>query len=286
MKNNTVFLISLIILYGFIAILPAGTTGILNGFVLDAQTGEPIPGANIYLKGTYLGSAADIDGWFYILNIPAGTYDAVMEGLGYQKIERQITIYPEETTTIQVELTTIFTGPPIIIEVDKPLPVIKETWCRVVVDSFKYPLTDLSGILSEEELDLLRIPLKEIPIDEPTSDPPVKQAEEKHQLTDISPSQEGTIPTEIQLLPGYPNPFNPRITIPFTLPTELSVTLTVYDNLGRVVKHLLNGKLSAGMHRVHWNGTDDRGNPCASGIYYLRFNAGTVRQVQKLFLIR
>lgn len=284
MKNNTVFLISLIILYGFIAILPAGTTGKLNGFILDAQTGEPIPGANIYLKGTYLGCAADIDGWFYILNIPAGTYDAVMEGVGYQKIERKITIYPEETTTLRVELTPLVTH---FTVVDESLPIERVPFCSyVIVDPFKYPLTDITGILSGEELASLRIPLKEIPIDEPTSDPPVKQAEEKHQLTDISPSQEGTIPTEIQLLPGYPNPFNSRITIPFTLPTELSVTLTVYDNLGRVVKHLLNGKLSAGTHRVHWNGTDDRGNPCASGIYYLRFNAGTVRQVQKLFLIR
>ncbi len=282
MKNNTVFLISLIILYGFIAILPAGTTGKLNGFILDAQTGEPIPGANVYLKGTYLGSAADLDGWFYIINIPAGTYDAVMEGVGYQKIERQITIYPEETTTIQVELTPIVTH---FTVVDESLPIERVPFCSyVIVYPFKYPLTDITGILSGEELASLRIPLKEIPIGEPTSDPPAKQAEKKHQLTDISPTQEGTIPTEIQLLPGYPNPFNSRITIPFTLPTEQSVTLTVYDSLGREIATLVNRKLAAGSYEVEWDAS--RSGEVASGVYYIRLKTDTFQQTRKILLVR
>ena len=47
----------------------AGTTGKLAGRVLDADTGEPVVGANVIIEGTYLGAAADVDGYYFINNI-------------------------------------------------------------------------------------------------------------------------------------------------------------------------------------------------------------------------
>jgi len=52
----------------------AGTTGKIVGQVVDAETGEPLPGANIQIEGTPMGAATDEDGQFLIINVPVGTY--------------------------------------------------------------------------------------------------------------------------------------------------------------------------------------------------------------------
>ena len=46
----------------------AGETGKISGYITDKSTGEPLIGANIIVEGTYLGAAADIDGYYFIIN--------------------------------------------------------------------------------------------------------------------------------------------------------------------------------------------------------------------------
>ena len=47
----------------------AGTTGKIAGKVTDKKTGEPLPGVNIIISGTTMGSATDIKGNYFIINI-------------------------------------------------------------------------------------------------------------------------------------------------------------------------------------------------------------------------
>lgn len=61
----------------------AGTTGKITGKVVDAQTGESLPGANIVLQGTSLGAAADLSGNYVILNVPPGNYKLTASMIGY-----------------------------------------------------------------------------------------------------------------------------------------------------------------------------------------------------------
>ncbi|RKY52761.1 MAG: TonB-dependent receptor, partial [Candidatus Neomarinimicrobiota bacterium] len=63
------------------------TTGKIAGRVVDAKTGEPIPGANIWLEGTSLGSASDNNGSYFIINVPPGDYTIIAQVIGY-KIEK------------------------------------------------------------------------------------------------------------------------------------------------------------------------------------------------------
>ena len=45
----------------------AAATGKIAGVVIDIETGEPLPGANILVVGTTKGATADSDGYFTIL---------------------------------------------------------------------------------------------------------------------------------------------------------------------------------------------------------------------------
>jgi aminopeptidase N len=70
-------------------------------------------------------------------------------------------------------------------------------------------------------------------------------------------------------LSNSPNPFNPRTTIRFLLQEGAAPRLRVYDLRGRAVRTLDPGWLSAGEHRVIWDGTDDGGRAVASGNYFV-----------------
>jgi hypothetical protein len=88
----------------------------------------------------------------------------------------------------------------------------------------------------------------------------------------FTPVAQGSCPVVFHLGYAMPNPFNPRTTIPFSLPSHGDVSLDVYDVLGRRVVTLLDGILSAGTHRVVWNGTDDAGRHVGSGTYVVRLH--------------
>ncbi len=95
-----------------------------------------------------------------------------------------------------------------------------------------------------------------------------------------------TIPKVYQLFQNYPNPFNPITTIRFDLPEATDVQLVVYDIAGRRIATLMNGYVSAGEHRVVWDGRDDAGNRVASGVYIYRLQAGEFVASRKMLLVR
>ncbi len=87
-------------------------------------------------------------------------------------------------------------------------------------------------------------------------------------------------------LANYPNPFNPSTEIVYSLPSEATVTLTVYNVLGREVITLLEDYMPAGEHRITWDGTNDSGVRVASGIYLYRLQAGAIATTKKMILLR
>ncbi len=79
--------------------------GKMSGTVKDADTGEPLIGANVTLVNTNLGAAADINGEYKILNITPGTYSVKFSFVGYQdKVVNNVRIIPGVTYELNVKL--------------------------------------------------------------------------------------------------------------------------------------------------------------------------------------
>ncbi|MBN1481090.1 TonB-dependent receptor [candidate division KSB1 bacterium] len=130
MKN--IFYLALSILMTFLCalVLPvhAQSTGALAGRVIDSHSGEPLPGVNVTLSSTVLGAATDADGRFTIQRIPAGIYTARVTMIGYKHTEQHVTIQPNQTTNVDIQLQeTVLETPEVMITANKRRQSIQES---------------------------------------------------------------------------------------------------------------------------------------------------------------
>jgi len=95
-----------------------------------------------------------------------------------------------------------------------------------------------------------------------------------------------TVPLEYNLYQNYPNPFNPSTTIKFSLKRNEFVSLKIYNILGQEIKTLLRSYKEKGIHTVVWDGTDSKGKPVASGLYFYRLRTGNFSKTLKLIITR
>ena len=93
-------------------------------------------------------------------------------------------------------------------------------------------------------------------------------------------------PQAFALYQNSPNPFNPVTTISFALAQDGRAVVTVYDARGRRVTTLLDAVLTAGEHRVQWNGRDGSGARVSSGVYLYEVRSGDWKAVRKMGLIK
>ncbi|MGI6198744.1 MAG: T9SS type A sorting domain-containing protein [Candidatus Cloacimonadaceae bacterium] len=85
---------------------------------------------------------------------------------------------------------------------------------------------------------------------------------------------------------NYPNPFNPSTTIRYSLDKPGRVSLDIYNIKGQLVKNLYRGDAEAGNHSVIWNGLDNSGKACASGVYFYKLRTSKTSLVQKMLLMK
>ncbi len=82
-----------------------GTTGKIAGKVIDAKTKEPLIGVNIVITGTTMGAATDVNGNYFIINIPPGVYEVKASEIGYApEIVKNVSVSVDQTTRINFEL--------------------------------------------------------------------------------------------------------------------------------------------------------------------------------------
>ena len=87
--------------------------------------------------------------------------------------------------------------------------------------------------------------------------------------------------TTLKLLQNYPNPFNATTKIEYELPSQATVSIEIYDLIGRRVTALLNELQPAGHHQVVWNAKDQ-----SSGTYFYRIRAGEMVETKKMILMK
>jgi len=106
-------------------------------------------------------------------------------------------------------------------------------------------------------------------------------------LDNPSTGVEGEVPYNPGLdLRAYPNPFNPRTTVSFTMPRDGVALVTVHDLRGRILRTLHDGHLASGPHTATWNGLDDNGQPLSSGVYLVRAAGAGLLNYTKVVLAR
>jgi CubicO group peptidase (beta-lactamase class C family) len=91
------------------------------------------------------------------------------------------------------------------------------------------------------------------------------------------------LPAGFNLEQNYPNPFNPTTTVKFQIPhNDLgSVSLRVYDVLGREVATLANGRMPSGAYSTQFNASR-----LAAGVYVYRLEAGDIRASRRMVLLK
>ncbi|MEN8006007.1 MAG: FlgD immunoglobulin-like domain containing protein [Candidatus Krumholzibacteriota bacterium] len=104
----------------------------------------------------------------------------------------------------------------------------------------------------------------------------------------------GNDPSGVDDIPGirfqashYPNPFNPRATIKYSLPRAGHLKLSIFNVRGQLVKTLIDGPRPAGENQtVVWDGSDNLGTAAASGLYFYEARAAGEVKTGKMMLMK
>ncbi|MBQ0734649.1 TonB-dependent receptor [Aquimarina celericrescens] len=97
-------IVTLVALF-FVGILLAQETGSVTGILLDKESNDqPLPFANVLIKGTTKGTTTDFDGLYTIDNLEPGTYTLEFSFVGYETLDKEVTIKAGETVTVNTSI--------------------------------------------------------------------------------------------------------------------------------------------------------------------------------------
>ena len=134
----------------------AQNTGKISGKIIDKETNDPLIGVNVIIKGTYYGSATDLNGRYYISGISAGTYNIEASIIGYKiLLQTGISVELGKTTFLdyRMEETVLTLGEEVVVIGSKPLFDVNETASVVRItseDIANKVVSSVEDILSEQ----------------------------------------------------------------------------------------------------------------------------------------
>ena len=95
------------------------------------------------------------------------------------------------------------------------------------------------------------------------------------------------IPETFMISNAYPNPFNPRTTFNIEMPKNGILSSSIYDIRGSLVKKIQdNQPMSAGYHKISWDGKDFKGSNVANGVYFIRFQFEKTSTIKRMLLLK
>ncbi len=119
--------------------------GAMHGVITDAATNKPLVGANVYLLGTALGSATDLQGEYRIIRIPAGPYTLRVSYIGYKTKNVEVTI--DQDKTVELNIALIFD----VIE-GKMVEVTAQAEGQVAAINQQITSNTIINVVSEEKI--------------------------------------------------------------------------------------------------------------------------------------
>ncbi len=98
---------------------------------------------------------------------------------------------------------------------------------------------------------------------------------------------ENTTPTvsEYNIYAPYPNPFDNKTCITFSLSKPEHVKIMVYNTAGQLIKNILDEKCSAGLNKIYWYGKDNNGAKLPNGVYFYSIETEKNHTTKKLIIL-
>ena len=136
-----------------VSVIQAGTSGKIAGKIVDAQTKEALVGVNVVIPGMTLGASTDVDGNYFIINIPPGTYQVRASAVGFSPLAMiDVKVFVDQTTRINFELQAQaieLTG----VEITATRPIVQKdltsTTSTVTSEQIsKLPIEDVQSIVN------------------------------------------------------------------------------------------------------------------------------------------
>lgn len=140
MMRNSKLLAKALLVFAFGLFITAdsvlgGVTGKISGVVEDSETLEPIVGATVRIVGLNIATQTDVDGEYFIINVPSGKYDIAITSVGYETvIKKEVRVLVDLTTPVDFELKqgTVNLGVDFVVSAEKPVIQKDITSSRII----------------------------------------------------------------------------------------------------------------------------------------------------------
>lgn len=132
----------------------AGTTGKIAGRIVDATTGEGLPGVNVVIDGTTAGATTDVDGYYAIIQVRPGTYSVKASFIGYATvIVEEVQVVVDKTTTVDFRLREeVVEGQEIVVTAERAIVELDRTTTTSVVDAQQLKALPVTNVVDAVNL--------------------------------------------------------------------------------------------------------------------------------------
>ncbi len=151
-KKLTLYIVPILLCF-LTSQINAGVTGKVSGIVLDSKFSEPVVGATVRVVGTNIVTQTDMDGEYFIINIPSGKYDVSVTSVGFEtmvKIEVRVLVDLTTPVDFEVDEKTIDLAKRVEVFADNPVIQKDLTASKVIFTADK--LEQLPNIVSVQSV--------------------------------------------------------------------------------------------------------------------------------------
>ncbi len=102
----------------------------------------------------------------------------------------------------------------------------------------------------------------------------------------ITGLEDDLVSARTALLGNYPNPFNPRTAISFSLAEPGPVRIEIFNSRGQKLRELVDSYYDSGEYSIIWDGTGDNNQQVGSGIYIYRMISNNYQETRKMIMLK